>query len=648
MDVLLRDKGIYRFDRFELDPLRRTLSRAGEPIVLQGRPFDTLVYLLQHHDRVVTRAELFAAVWPDRVVEENNLGQAIASLRRSLQDQAAGTLILTVAGRGYRIGVPVEYDTGAGQPLPRPIGDRAQPDARHSTAATPAPASGRPISLRLAAAILLAVVAVGAIVLWPRAPRPTDRPVFAPPPHSLAVLAFANLSGDAAQDYLSDGLADELIDRLGRIGAVRVAGRLSAFSFKAGGVNSAPAGGAGVTIGEIARRLNVGAVLEGSVRKAGSRLEITARLVDGVSGYRIWSQTYDAAPPQTTALAGEIAAAVTAAMHVALSGQDNAQLTLGGTADPAALDAFLHGLQMATGGGAASRRPALAAFEAAIARDPNYAMAHVYRGLMLEQLTDLEEGHDLAWISRTQADAEASVRRAIAIAPNLGAAHAALAEFLQKNHWDFTGALAEIPLALELAPGDAQTRMTYAVLQIVVGHRELAEAAAYQAAALDPLSPRIYRELANLLLEARDFAAAKVALTHARQSEATETSNDRFYGAQIELGLGHPGEVARLCAGSKEWPFEQLLAVADHALGRDAEAAQLLADLQHRLGDSAALQYAEVYAQWGRTEDALKWLKTAMRLHDPGMVYLRASPMLDPIMQTADFKDIERQLNFPP
>jgi tetratricopeptide (TPR) repeat protein len=211
---------------------------------------------------------------------------------------------------------------------------------------------------------------------------------------------------------------------------------------------------------------------------------------------------------------------------------------------------------------------------------------------MLEQLTDLEEGHDLAWISRTQADAEASVRRAIAIAPNLGAAHAALAEFLQKNHWDFTGALAEIPLALELAPGDAQTRMTYAVLQIVVGHRELAEAAAYQAAALDPLSPRIYRELANLLLEARDFAAAKVALTHARQSEATETSNDRFYGAQIELGLGHPGEVARLCAGSKEWPFEQLLAVADHALGRDAEAAQLLADLQHRLGDSAALQYA--------------------------------------------------------
>jgi tetratricopeptide (TPR) repeat protein len=333
---------------------------------------------------------------------------------------------------------------------------------------------------------------------------------------------------------------------------------------------------------------------------------------------------------------------------VSLSGADTAQLTLGGTTDPAALDAYLHGLQIATGGGGASRRPALAAFDQAIALDPRYAMAHLYRGLMLEQLTDFEDGHDLAWISQTQADAEASVRRAIAIAPNLGAAHAALAEFLEKNHWDFAGALAEISHALELAPGDAQTRMTYAFLQIAVGHRELAEAAASQAASLDPLSPRIYRELANVLIEARDFPAAQVALRHARQTEAAETPNDRYYAAQIELGLGHPAEVVRICAGSHDWIFEQLQAIADHALGRDDEAAHLLADLQQRLGDSAAMQYAEVYTQWGRTEEALKWLRTALRLRDPGMVYLRASPLLDPIMQTADFRDIERQMNFPP
>jgi thioredoxin-like negative regulator of GroEL len=114
------------------------------------------------------------------------------------------------------------------------------------------------------------------------------------------------------------------------------------------------------------------------------------------------------------------------------------------------------------------------------------------------------------------------------------------------------------------------------------------------------------------------------------------------------MGLGHPTTVVQLCGGSHEWNFQQLQLIADHALGRDDEAAHLLADLQQRLGDSAALQYAEVYAQWGRTEEALKWLNTAMRLHDPGMAYLRASPFLDPIMQTADFKDIERQMNFPP
>jgi serine/threonine-protein kinase len=657
MDVPFHDKGIYRFDGFVLDPLRRSLSHGGARIALHGRPFDTLLYLLQHHDRVVTRAELFAAVWPDRVVEENNLGQAIAALRRALQDRAAETLILTVPGRGYRIGVAVEYHAGSQQPHGAPDGggEVLLPAAARETAAPPAAAARR--SARTAAgrwmafALLGAALAAGAV--WSLLHRADRAPPFAPPSHSLAVLAFTNLSGNPARDYLSDGLADEVIDRLGRIGALHVAGRQSSFSFKQGAGSFKQGGGGGprgtgATINDIARRLNVGAVLEGSVREAGPNLQITARLVDGVSGFRIWSETYDAAPRQAPMLASEIAAAVTTALNVKLSTADTAQLTLGGTTDPAALDAYLHGLQLGVGGGEAARRPALAAFEQAIAHDPNYAMAHLYRGVFLDQIGEMEGGHDEAWTTGMEAEAKKSVRRAIEIAPDLGAAHAKLAEFLLTIDWDFAGALAEISRALILAPGDPQTRMSYANLQIIVGHKEIAEQAAYQAAALDPLSPRIYRQLANLLIQAREYEAAQVALRHARQSETEETPNDRYFTALVELGLGHPAEAARLCAGSHDWNFEQLLAIADHALGRDEEAAKLLADLQQRLGDSAALQYAEVYAQWGRTQDALKWLKTAMRLRDPGLAYLRASPTLDPIMQTADFKDIERQLHFPP
>jgi DNA-binding winged helix-turn-helix (wHTH) protein/TolB-like protein/Tfp pilus assembly protein PilF len=628
MDVLLHEEGVFSFESFRLDPIRRTLTRTGQPIPLRQLLFEALHYLAQHHGRVVGREELTAAVWGGRVVDENNLGQAISALRRALRDAGAtGEIIVTVPGRGYKLAAAVTFE-----PVPPSV---AQVESTPAPVLAPAVAPPRGRRLIAAAAALLVVSAAAAAYLWRQSPGSAE---FAPPPHSVAVLTFANAGGDPAQAYLADGLADEVTDRLSRIGALHVSARTSALSFK----------GSHATAGEIARRLNVRTVLEGSVRRTDTGVHVSVSLIDGGTGYRIWEDTRDVSTADSTHLAGDLAAAVTAALNVTPNAQEGAQLTLGGTDNPAAMDHYLHGLTVAIGGGPEALRPALTSFEAAVAADPAYALAHLYRGVALEQLADWETGHDQAWIDETQAEAEGEVRRAIALAPNLGAAHAALAEMLEKNHVDFAGALAEMDYALLLSPGDSQTKMTYAFLQVHVGRFQSGIAAAREAAVLDPLSPRIYRELSNVLIESRQFEAANVALQHARQSEPAETMNDRIYAAQIEIGLGHPDKVVQLCTGLQNHEMLEYCAIAQHALGHDEDAQRALDAMQKSLGDPGALNYAEVCAQWGRTAEALAWLKTAVRLHDTGLPYLRASPLLDPIASTSDFKEIDRQLNFPP
>ena len=628
MDVPFRENGSFRFDRFRLDPLRRTLLCGEERIALQGRAFDTLAYLVANADRVVTRAELFEAVWPGRVVDENNLGQAISALRRSLRDQAGEALILTVAGRGYRIGVPVAFE-------PYEL-----PNAGSVGFLAPEQPEAAPVARRVARHWVLAPLVACAVlagVAWWALQRRDAAPTLKPPSDSIAVLAFSNLTGDPGQDYLSDGISEELTDRLGRIGGPHVAARRSTFSFKGGAA----------TIADIARRLNVGAVLDGSVRRAGNRMRVTAQLIDAVSGYQIWSDSYD--QPQGDALAIEtaLADAVVRKMNIKLSGADGMQLTLGGTKNPAALDAYLHARKIGLTGTIATVKVALADYETAIGLDPNYAMAHLGRSEALSTLVERQAERDDSWIEKTAAEAEAEIRRAIAIAPDLGVAHAYLADTLAEDHLDFVGALAEASRARMLAPGDAPGLMMVAFVQATAGHTQDAIVTAKSAASLDPVSARTYRWLASILIKARDFAGAEAALRHAQQIEPAAVSNDHYLAAVINYGLGRYAEVVRVAAGIDDWGRSQYLAMAYHALGRDKDAENAMNELRAALGDTGGLQYAEVYAQWGRAEEALAALKTAARTHDPGLVILKIDFLLDPIANYDGFKDIVRQLNFP-
>jgi serine/threonine-protein kinase len=627
MDVPVRESGCFAFGAFRLDPIRQTLERDGAPIRLAPRLFETLLYLVRNHGRVVTRDELMRAVWPGRTVEQNNLGQAMSTLRKALGDDG---LIVTVPWRGYRIAVPVEFRpaaTAAADALPAGAG------GRHRTEA--------PFALRRRGMIAFAAAMLVGGLGWRLMPSPHHAgkdPPFAAPPRSVAVLAFSNMTGDPAQDYFSDGLAEELIDSLGRLPALRVAARQSAFSFK----------GSRATVTEIGRALGVASVLEGSVRRDGTRLRIAAHLIDAGTGYEVWSGSFEPAPGDLFRMQGTIATAVTAALQVKLLGQDAARLTEGGTSHAAAFDFYLHGMQLVHADNPAGFRTALRDFDAAIASDPFYALAYVERALTLQGLTETEGDANSAAVARMQDEAVAAAQRAVALAPELAEAHAVLGRTLLEDRQDSAGAAAELSRARQLAPDDARVNMEYAVLQIALGHVAVAVDAAELAARLDPLTPSTYEQLAEVLSDARRYDEALAAIRHAEQLQSSVTDPDVDALAEIELRQGRPAAALQSCAPAHDWEQILCLAMANHALGKLPQAAAALARLRAMLGDTGAMQYAEIYAQWGQTADALQWLQTAWRLHDPGLLELKIAPEFDSIRATPTFQDIERRMNFPP
>ena len=630
MDVPQRERGTYVFGPFRLDPTRRTLHRNGNAVSLTSRLFDTLLYLVQNPERLVTRDELENAVWHGRPVEDGNLQKAVAALRRVLNaHDPTGNLIVTVTGRGFQFATAVTFESD--WPEASTMAASAARDAEQASIT----AKSTPWHRRRAATLGVAALLLAGIGLWSvaslRAPGPTP---FAPPPHSVAVMAFTNLSGDIGQEYFSDGLSEELIDALGRIGSVRVAARLSSFSFK----------GKPTPIGDIARALNVGTVLEGSIRRDGPRLRVTTQLVDGATGFQIWSNHYDIDQGDILQVQGRIAEAVAASLQVTLLGADMTKLTLGGTTNPAALDAYLRGIRLANQKSGRASKQAVMEFDTALKLDPGYVLALVQHAKMLIVIVESYSGSDMALVQKNRAEALAEARRAVALAPGLGVAHTVLAAALDET-WDFVEADVEYARGKELAPGDAWVSWLYAAMLSGTGHVAESLAAARLSVELDPLSPAAYRHLAASLTQARHFDEARSALRHAEDLGFSGQA-DTGARAMIDLREGNFAQARKTCAGAENVMQIFCLALADHALGLQAHADADLAKLRASEGDDAAYMYADIYAQWGRFDDALQWLETAYRLHDDGLIDLKWDSFLDPIRGMPRFEAVKRDMHF--
>jgi len=493
----------------------------------------------------------------------------------------------------------------------------------------------KPVLLAIIALVVFAALSVVVIDRFWISKHVATSTAFAPPPHSIAVLPFANMSGDKEQEYFSDGLTEELLNSLSEINELQVAARTSAFSFK----------GKDTDIGTIARKLNVGTVLEGSVRRSANTIRITAQLINAVTGFHLWSKTYDRDLGDVLKLQTEIATSVASALKVTLLGDIAAKVELGGTRNPAAFDAYLHATRGADAGGGENYLSAAAAYTDAIHLDPNYALA--FAGRSYVQSLYAAQNAPLSVVRQYFDKALADAHQAIALAPELAEGHLALGFYLAMGALDLKQALDEFERARALAHGVARILRISGLFAVQMGRTEAGLADLRRAVTLDPLNAKTYQLLGLGLYSAHRYEEARAA-----NAEAISLDSDLLrayeYSGLTDYQLGNLAGARATCeARPNYWGTQWCLALTYQKLGRHADAQAAVAKVQAMQGDAAAYQYSTIYAQWGDTPKALEWLESAMRLRDSGLWYLKSDPLMDPLRKEPRFQVIERELKFP-
>ncbi len=460
--------------------------------------------------------------------------------------------------------------------------------------------------------------------------------------NSVAVLPFTNISGDAGENYFSDGLSAEVRAALAHNPRLRVMAQISSEAFRST-PDSATA---------IAGKLGVAYLLDGNVRRAGKTLRIAAELIDGLTGFSLWAQTFDRPIDDVFAVQSEIASLVLAALtnQMRRSGQVTTAALAnsavpGGTANLAAFDAYLRGrADYNSFAGEASDRRALAEFEAAIAADPKFAAAHAARSRSLIVIANQYE--DSAHTLTTYDAAIIAARTATELAPGLADAQSTLAFALFQGRLDVRGARQPYQRSYELGAGDATVLGRYALYCALTGRAAEALAAMNRAVALDPLNPLEHRALGSVLYATRQYAASLAPLQRAL------ALNPKLANAQAAIGraLLQLGRTREARAAFAREPHKLVrvtgVAIVEHSVGNQALAAQALDQLRDDLGDSALYQQAEVAAQWGERDLALKLLTRARSLGDSGLIYLQTDPLLDPLRGMPGFDALRLQLGF--
>jgi TolB-like protein len=456
--------------------------------------------------------------------------------------------------------------------------------------------------------------------------------------NSIAVLPFLNLSGSAGQDYFSDGLSEELRATLARNLGLQVMAQASSGQFRDRKVDA-------VTI---AAKLGVAHLLDGSVRRAGDMVRVTADLIDGETGFSRWSQIFDRALSDIFAVQREIAGTVVQELLTRVApGADPAPAAaaVGGTDSLPAYDAYLRGRALYDlSADEASERAALAQFDAAIAADPRYAAAHAARARALTAIANqYGRPEELAALYD---DAVASAERAIALAPELADAHSTLGFTLFQGRLDARAARVPFERSRELGAGEATVLARYALYAARTGRRREATEAMQRALVLDRLNPLLHRAAGSIEYAARDWAAS---IPPTRQALAMNPKLSRAHAA-IGDALLMQGRLGEALAEYEAEPSADVrqagLAIVLRRLGREADAEAALSQLVAGFGDSAHYQQAQVLADWGQGGPAVDQLEKALALGDSGLIYLRNDPLLDPLRDDPRFQDLLKRLGF--
>ena len=477
----------------------------------------------------------------------------------------------------------------------------------------------------LLATLLVAATIVG---IWWSGRRPNAPSA----PASIAVLPFVNMSSDKEQEYFSEGLAEEMLSSLAKIPGLHVAGRTSAFQFK----------GKNEDLRVIGQRLNVATVLEGSVRKEGHRVRISAQLIKVVDGFHLWSETYDRELNDIFAVQEEIARAVAASLKVALLGEKTATPSSRGT-NAEAYNAYLQGRYFLERRSQENMDRALGYFEQAIKLDPGYAPAWV--GLAMAHNRQAFFGY--APFTEAFRKARAAAEQALALDRSLAGASAELAMVQMLHDWDWVGADASFKRALTLEPGNATIVVRAAELPLALGHLDEALALNRRSVELDPLSAeaQFFGGIAALYAGRLDEAAA--GFTKALELNPGYPSTRVFLG-RVYLAQSHPQEaLAEMDREPESYWRLYGQALAHHALGRKKEADAALAALIATHKGLAPFQIACVYAFRGEADRAFEWLERSYTQGDTGLLWLKTDPHLKSLERDPRWGPFLRKMRLP-
>jgi TolB-like protein/DNA-binding winged helix-turn-helix (wHTH) protein/Tfp pilus assembly protein PilF len=682
---------IYRFSECELDTSLYTLQRRGQTIRLRPKVFRVCLHLLEHRDRVVTREELCAQVWPDQFISQATLEGVIRTVRQVVGDSGqAQSVIQTLHGYGYRFVAAVEEYAVKSQGKPEPLVAVQLPP--HETSALGQtngvtasvaivrekegtfddgrPAEVNPVMsgwdgpgmhnqaavaheerqatrraesmvwrltlLGLAFALLSLLIITGWFVWrgWrERMTRPIDR-------SRIAVLPFIDLSVGGDSGYFADGMTEELIAQLSQLSGLTVIARTSVMKYK----------GTLKDIATIGSELMVGTILDGSVRRMDNHVRISAQLIDVASQSYLWSQEYDRELTGVFGIQSDIATRVAQRLKVQLSAGEKRRIEEPGTENLEAYTLYLQGRYARNQWSDDSLRQAIGYFEQAIARDPRYALA--YAGMADAYLL-------LPFLSATIRPLEAypraltAVEQALQLDDTMAWAHTTMASAKLWYDWDWAGAEAGFKRALALNPNDAATHRRYAWLLISRGRPQDAIAVMDRAHELNPLSPGITRSVGQVFYWTRQYDQA---IANFRKAlEMTPTLRTAYSGlvyALLQQGL-HADALATCQQMVDRWGRDPWtlwdLGYALAVSGRHEQARQVVEEM-HTLAQHVyvkPLAFAWIAIGLDETDQALGWLERAYVEREPYLTLLYADPVYDPLREDPGFIALGRKIGLP-
>ena len=623
-----------RFGVFEVDVNACELRKKGSRVKLQRQPFILLSILLDPPGKVLKREELRQRLWPAEVNVDfdRSLNKAMVKLREALGDSSDSPLYIeTLPGIGYRfIGVL------NGAPAPTAATEPAQSRVEvEKSAASPAGRTRRRfLGIGLAATLLLA---------WPLSKLEMQRFARgnAPPVaiRSLAVLPLTNLSGDPGQDFFADGMTEELTTDLGKVSALRVISRTSATQYK----------GSKKQLGEIARELNVDAVVEGTVARSGSHVRITANLIQASPERNLWAESYESEVEDAFTMQGQIAQALTREIQVKLTQQEQSLLAAARPVNPEAQDLYLRGLYIVRGSGSAeSSDKAIKYFQQAIEKDPSYApayaaLAHTYSVWIPGMAHTPRE---------LMPKAKEFALKALSLDNTLSQAHCVLGMIELLYDWDWAAAEEEYKQTLALNPNYFGVYEWHSRGLVARGSTEEGVAEAKRTLALSP-SPLSWDYPIWVFILARRYDLANDR-AKALIEVAPEWVWAHFAMAMVYEQQGQPEEAAKEYLKCDELFGTEANKVAQlkQAMSKSGAQGYWRRTLENYRG-AAKSKYvspvlvAEACVRVGDKECAFEWLERGFEERDDVMINLKVEPVFDPLRSDPRFQDLIRRVGIP-